>query len=161
MPKFKRGSGGGSHGKKVKAGTHNRKQASLRDERRAAAIAAVRTMADKALEKLLSPQPAPPEEVESPATEPTYEPSKGTMDARRREAIVLKYELLTTVLVCAYGVQETVWQGPGEAQGRRECEMWAHFHRDPVHAVGVTKYTVCVRKSHNHIIGVVCGVGTV
>ena len=86
----------GKHAKamKKKHGTNNAKQAAARDERRAAAIATVDQMGDEALEDLLSPQPAPQEEVESPATEPTYEPSKGTMDARRREAIVLKYEML-------------------------------------------------------------------
>jgi len=94
MPKLKRGSGGQRKRHKPKAGTKEANQAAARDERRAVAIAAVGTMADEALETLLSPPPAPATEVESPATTPTYEPSKGEMESREREAIVLKYERL-------------------------------------------------------------------
>ena len=59
----------------------------------AAAIAAVGQMADEALEEVLSAPPPQPMEETTPVA-PTYKPSKGTMDARRREAIVFKYELL-------------------------------------------------------------------
>ena len=77
----------------VKNGTNNTQQAAARDEARAAAIAAIGQMADEALEEVLSaPSPQPMEETTPVA--PTYEPSKKTMDARRREAIVFKYELL-------------------------------------------------------------------
>ena len=50
MPKLKRGSGGGLCRRPAKAGTKNQHQAAARDEARAAAVAAVGTMADEALE---------------------------------------------------------------------------------------------------------------
>ena len=103
MPKLKRGSGGGSHGHKAKPGTHNRKQAAARDAARTAAIATVGTMADEALEALLSPPPAPAEQVVSPAIEPACEPSKGELDAYKRMAIVSAYQRLNCPPECEWG----------------------------------------------------------
>lgn len=97
MPKLKRGSGRHARGRKPKGGTKNKHQVAARDEARATAIAAVGTMADEALEALLSPPPAPAEEVVSEATcgpEPACEPSKGELDAYKRMAVVSAYQRL-------------------------------------------------------------------
>ena len=65
MPRAGKGLSIGGHGRSsnVKQGTNNTQQAAARDERQAAAIAAVGMMADEVLEALRSPQPAPTEEV--------------------------------------------------------------------------------------------------
>ena len=97
MPKLKRGSGRHARGRKPKGGTKNKHQVAARDEARTTAIAAVGTMADEALEALLSPPPAPAEEVVSEATcgpEPACEPSKGVLDAYKRMAVVSAYQRL-------------------------------------------------------------------
>ena len=95
MPKLKRGSGGRRHGCKAKQGTKNKHQVAARDERQAAAIAAVGIMADEALEGLLSSPQATEEEVlVSPLIEPACEPAKGELDAYKRMAIVSAYQRL-------------------------------------------------------------------
>ena len=77
--------------KSRKRGTNNPEQAAARDER---ADAARRQAAAEALAALEHRPPAPIEALPSPVLEPVYEPSKGTMCARQRQAIVLKYERL-------------------------------------------------------------------
>ena len=65
MPKFKRGSGYGSHGHKAKGGTKNKEQAAKRDERAAAAAAADRAAARELLADLAMQED---EHIASPQT---------------------------------------------------------------------------------------------